>query len=173
MIEPHLLVVAGHSDGATAAAIFAFGTGSDPQGVPESVLRAGFLLRAALIFSGAADGLGPYGAPDPHVPLLMIQSAGDHCNPERDAVAFYQSIRVDERFFLLLRTAQHRSPFDGTDEPAFALVTASSIRFLRLSVREARIGAGYVAYGDRDSAIGFLYTAPPTTPVLSPNCGPS
>ena len=52
MIEPHVLVVAGHSDGATAAALFAFGTGSDPQGVPESVLRAGFSLRAALNFLG-------------------------------------------------------------------------------------------------------------------------
>lgn len=173
MIEPHVLVVAGHSDGATAAALFAFGTGSDPQGVPESVLRAGFSLRAALIFSGAEDGLGTYGAPYPHLPLFMVQSAGDHCNPERDAVALYRALHVDERFFLLLRTAQHRSPFDGTDKPAFNLVTATSIRFLRLSVREARIGAGFVAYGDRDPAVGAVYTVPPVTPVLTPNCGPS
>ncbi|MGB9111468.1 MAG: hypothetical protein WCF24_01925 [Acidimicrobiales bacterium] len=173
MIEPHVLVVAGHSDGATAAALFAFGTGSDPQGVPESVLRAGFSLRAALIFSGAEDGLGTYGAPYPHLPLFMVQSAGDHCNPERDAVALYRALHVDERFFLLLRTAQHRSPFDGTDKPAFNLVTATSIRFLRLSVREARIGAGFVAYGDRDPAVGAVYTVAPVTPVLTPNCGPS
>lgn len=171
MIESHVLVVAGHSDGATAAALFAFGTGSDPQGVPESVLRAGFSLRAALIFSGAEDGLGPYGAPDPHLPLFMVQSAGDHCNPERDAVALYRALHVAERFFLLLRTAQHRSPFDGTDEQAFTLVTTTSIRFLRLSVRGARIGAGFVAYGDRDPVVGAVYTNPPVTPVLSENCG--
>jgi dienelactone hydrolase len=173
MIESHVLVVAGHSDGAIAAALFAFGTGSDPQGIPESVLRAGFSLRAALIFSGAEDAFDPYGAPDPHLPLLMVQSAGDHCNPERDAVALYRAIHVDERFFLLLRTAQHRSPFDGTDEPAFTLVTATSIRFLRLSVRDAHMGAGFVAYGDRDPVVGALYTAPPVTPVLPSNCGPS
>ncbi|MGA8296965.1 MAG: hypothetical protein WB770_07990 [Acidimicrobiales bacterium] len=170
MIESHVLVVAGHSDGATAAALFAFGTGSDPQGVPESVLRAGFSLRAALIFSGAEDGLGTYGAPDPHLPLLMVQSAEDHCNPERDAVALYRALHVDERFFLLLRAAQHRSPFDGTDKTAFTLVTATSIRFLRLSVRDARIGAGFVAYSDRDPAVGAVYLTPPVTPVLSPNC---
>ena len=173
MIEPRVLVVAGHSDGASAAALFAFGTGSDPQGVPESMLRAGFSLRAALIFSGAADGRSTYGAPDPELRLLMIQSAGDHCNPERDAAALYRSLHVDERFFLLLRTAQHRSPFDGTDEPAFRLVTAASIRFLRLSVREARMGPGFVAYGDRDPAVGAVYAGPPLTPLLSPNCGPS
>ncbi len=171
MIDPHVLVVAGHSDGAIAAALFAFGTGSDPQGVSESTLRAGFSLRGALIFSGAEAGLGPYGAPDPSLPLLMVQSAGDHCNPERDAVALYQAIRVDERFFLLLRSAQHRSPFDGSDERALTLVTATSIRFLRLSVRNARIGAGFVAYGDRDPAVGAMYTVPPVTPVLPENCG--
>jgi predicted dienelactone hydrolase len=172
-IEPQVLVVAGHSDGAIAAALFAFGTGSDPQGVPESVLRASFSLRAALIFSGAEDGLGPYSAPDPHLPLLMIQSAGDHCNPERDAVVLYRAIDVDERFFLLLRTAQHRSPFDGTDEQAFTLVAATSIRFLRLSVRDARMAAGFVAYGDRDPGVGAVYITPPVTPTLPPNCGPS
>jgi hypothetical protein len=171
MIEPRLLVVAGHSDGATAAALFAFGTGSDPQGVPESDLRAGFSMRAALIFSGAEDGLGPYGAPLPHLPLLMIQSAGDHCNPEPDAVALYRALDVDERFFLLLRTAQHRSPFDGTDEAAFALVSTTTIRFLRLAVRDARIGGGFVAFGDRDPLVGTVYTnLPPVTPVLPPNC---
>jgi hypothetical protein len=173
MIEPHVLVVAGHSDGAIAAALFAFGTGSNPQGTPESILRKGFSLRAALIFSGAEDGLGPFGAPDPHLPLLMIQSAGDHCNPERDAVTLYRALHVDGRFFLLLRTAQHRSPFDGTDESASTLVTATSIRFLRLSVRDAHIGDGFVAYGDRDPAVGTVYTSPAVTPVLAPNCAPS
>ena len=171
MIDAHAIVVAGHSDGATVAALFAFGTGSDPQGVRESVLRGGFSLRAALIFSGAEDGSRTYGAPDPHLPLLMVQSAGDHCNPERDAVALYRALRVDEHFFLLLRTAQHRSPFDGTDEPAFSLVRATTIRFLRLSARETRIGSGFVAYGDRDPKVGAVFIAAPLTPVLSPNCG--
>ena len=173
MIEPHRLVVAGHSDGATAAALFAFGTGSDPQGVPDSVLRAGFSLRAALIFSGAEDGLGPYGAPDPHLPLLMAQSAGDHCNPERDAVELYRAIRVNERFFLLLRTAQHRTPFDGTDPSAFAVVTAVSTQFLRLAIRDRRIGAGFVTSSDQNPAVGVIYTTPPLTPILSPDCRPS
>jgi hypothetical protein len=80
---------------------------------------------------------------------------------------------VDGRFFLLLRTAQHRSPFDGTDESASTLVTATSIRFLRLSVRDAHIGDGFVAYGDRDPAVGTVYTSPAVTPVLAPNCAPS
>jgi hypothetical protein len=114
-----------------------------------------------------------YGAPDPHLPLLMVQSAGDHCNPERQAVALYGAIHVEERFFLLLRTAQHRSPFDGTDVAAFNLVAATSIRFLRLAVRDAHIGAGFVSFGDRDLATGSVYADPPATPVLTPNCGPT
>jgi dienelactone hydrolase len=173
MIEPHALAVAGHSDGASAAALFAFGTGSDPQGTPESVLRGGFSLKAALIFSGSEVGLATYGAPDPQLPLLMVQSAGDHCNPEVDAVELYRAAHVNERFFLLLRTAQHRSPFDDTDEQAFALVSATSIRFLRLSTQDARIGSGFVAYGDRHPTIGAVYTDPPVTPLLSEDCDPS
>jgi dienelactone hydrolase len=170
MIEPHVIAVAGHSDGASAAALFAFGTGSDPQGVPESVLRARFSLRAALIFSGSEVGPATYGDRYPQLPLFMVQSAGDHCNPERDAVALYHAIDASERFFLLLRTAQHRSPFDGTDEQAFALVSATSIRFLRLTTRDARIGSGFVAYGDRDPAVGTVDTNPPITPILPENC---
>ena len=172
MIEPHVLVVGGHSDGAIAAALFAFGTGSDPHGTPASALRSGFLLHGAMIFSGAADGLGPFGAPDPRLPLLMIQSAGDHCNPERDAVALYRTLTVDERFFLLLRSAQHRTPFDGTDKAAFTLVSATSIRFLRLAARGAHLGAGFVAYGDRNPLAGSVDVDPPITPTLQPNCGP-
>src|SRR5262249_42030708 len=110
-------------------------------------------------------------APDPHLPLLMVQSAGDHCNPERDAVGLYRAIDVDEHFFLLLRSAPHRSPFDGTNKPAFSLVTATSIRFLRLSVRETRIAGGFIPHGDRERAVGTVYTTPPITPVLAENCG--
>jgi hypothetical protein len=168
-----VIAIAGHSDGASAAALFAFGTGSDPQGVPESALRAGFDLRAALIFSGAEVGQAPYGAPDPQLPLLMVQSANDHCNPENDAVELYGAAHVRERFFLLLRTAQHRSPFDGTDEQAFSLVSATSIRFLRLTTRDAHIGSGFVAYGDRDPRVGAVYTNPPVTPVLPEDCASS
>jgi hypothetical protein len=173
VIEPHVIAVAGHSDGASAAALFAFGTGSDPQGVPLSVLRAGFSLQTALIFSGSEVDPATYGAPDPRLPLLMVQSAGDHCNPEVDAVELYRAAHVNERFFLLLRSAQHRSPFDGTDEQAFDLVSATSIRFLRLTTRNARIGSGFIAYGDRDLSVGAVYSDPPVTPALSPNCGPS
>jgi hypothetical protein len=173
VIEPHLISVAGHSDGASAAALFAFGTGSDPQGVPLSVLRAGFSLQAALIFSGSEVGLATYGAPDPQLPLLMVQSASDHCNPELDAVVLYRAAHVNERFFLLLRTAQHRSPFDGTDEQAFAFVSAASIRFLRLATRDARMDSGFIAYGDRNPSVGAIYSNPPITPALSLNCGPS
>jgi dienelactone hydrolase len=172
-IQPHAIAVAGQSDGASAAALLAFGTGTDPEGVPLTAIRAGFSLRAALIFSGSEVDAAPYGAPEPQVPLLMIQSANDHCNPEVDAVELYRAAHVNERFFLLLRTAQHRSPFDGTDSQAFALVSSTSIRFLRLAERDARMGQGFVAYGDRTPSVGMLYTNPPITPVLSPNCGPS
>jgi dienelactone hydrolase len=173
IIQPHVIAIAGHSDGASAAALFAFGTGSDPQGVSESALRAGFDLRAALIFSGAEVGQAPYGAPDAQLPLLMVQSANDHCNPENDAVELYRAAHVRERFFLLLRTAQHRSPFDGTDEQAFSLVSATSIRFLRLTTRDAHIGPGFVAYGDRDPRVGVVNMNPPVTPVLSEDCASS
>jgi len=173
VIEPHVIAVAGHSDGASAAALFAFGTDSDPQGTPESVLRGDFSIRAALIFSGSEVGSATYGAPAPQPPVLMVQSAGDHCNPEMDAVELYRAAHVNERFFLLLRSAQHRSPFDGTDAAAFDLVSATSIRFLRLTTRDARIGSGFVAYGDRDLSVGAVYTNPPVTPELSWNCGPS
>jgi hypothetical protein len=100
-----------------------------------------------------------------------VQSANDHCNPEIDAVDLYRATHVNERFFLLLRTAQHRSPFDGTDKQAFDLVATTSILFLRLSLRDAPIGAGFVAYGDRDPTVGTIYKNPPTTPVLSEDCG--
>jgi dienelactone hydrolase len=173
LIDPHVIAVAGQSDGASAAALFAFGTGKDPQGAPLTLLRAGFSLRAALIFSGSEVADASYGAPEPQVPLLMIQSANDHCNPELDAVELYRAVHVNERFFLLLKTAQHRSPFDGTDEPAFGLVSATSVRFLHLSARDARMGPGFVAYADRTPSVGIIYANPPITPARAPNCGPS
>ncbi len=172
-IDPKAVLVSGHSDGAVAAAALAFGVGTDPQGASDSALRSGFALRGAMIFSGGEDGLGPYGAPAPQLPLLMVQSAGDHCNPERDAVALYRATPVEERFFLLLRSAQHRAPFDGTDVPAFNLVSSTSIRFAKLAARGAQIGAGFVAFGDRSPATGSIFIDPPVTTALSPNCVPS
>lgn len=172
-LEPNVLVVAGHSDGAVATALFAFGTGSDPRGVPMTALRVGLSLRGALIFSGAKDGLGPFGAPNPDVPMLMVQSAGDQCNPERDAVTLFRSIGVDERFFLLLRTAHHLPPFNDTDKAAFAVVDPITTRFIRLAARGAHIGDGFISYADRDPPVGAMYPNPPVTPALLPSCGPT
>jgi hypothetical protein len=176
IIDPASLALAGHSDGATAVGALSYARGRDPQGESFQALRSGLNFQATILMSGQEDGVHQYGPVAPSPTLLVIQSAGDQCNPEHNSVALFNDISQTRKFFLLLRTAHHLPPFDGQDAPAFAVVVRTSVRFLRIALRGATLGAGFTAFGDQFPFVAKMFPADvpvPVSRVLPTVCGPN
>ena len=175
LVDAGELALAGQSDGADAVATLLYSGAKDPTGTPYAARRAGLGVRAALVLSGSEESVdAPYRDDEPAMPMLTVQSSGDECNPEEDAVDLFRAVTGPHHFFYLLAGAHHLPPYDGSDPAAFTAVAAVTTRFLLITVRGADPGPGYVAYGTRWPAEGRMYWAAPVpvTPVLAFNCSP-
>jgi len=119
-LVPGELAVAGHSDGADAAAAAAFDTATlDPA------------FRAALVLAGAQ--LASYGGswfPPGSPPLLVVQGTADTVNPPAAASQLYQADTAGTRALLWLQGAGHFAPYEGSD-PAEQVVAEATTDFLR------------------------------------------
>ncbi len=177
LVAPSEIALAGHSDGATAVGMLAYDHGSDPQGINFAHLRTGIDYRAIIILSGAKDSSQSYADEASRPDLLDIQSRVDQCNPFRDGVNLYNSIHQTNKWFLELQTAHHLPPFDGVDRAAFNVASATTIRFLQLSLEGVISPPGLQALGNHRPAIARMYsglTGPsPNAPVVPEKCGPN
>ena len=178
LIRPSKLALAGHSDGATVVAMLAFAHGNDPQGQSYERLRRGLHFRAAVILSGKEDGVDAYGPPLANPALFVVQSAADQCNPIANALRLYGAIHQPDKWLLELRQGHHLPPFDGGDVPAFKVVTATTIRFFRLTLVGRVTSADLVASGNDQPTLARMVrgnVSPPIFPSskVSPNCGPT
>ena len=177
LVRASAIALAGHSDGATVVGMLSYAEGRDPQGVSYGALRSGLDYRATVIMSGQEDGVDPYGTLSPNPALLVIQSAGDQCNPERNAVRLYGDIHQSDKWFLELQTAHHLPPFDGADVPAFDVAAKMSVRFYETTLR-ALSQRGMTVAGNATPSIARMFHAGngPTNPRAiseSVNCGPN
>lgn len=165
LVRPSELALAGHSDGATAVGMLAYAHGNDPQGASYERLRRGLHFRAAMILSGKEDGVDPYGPPFANPSLLVVQSVADQCNPARNALRLYAAIDQADKWLLELRSGHHLPPFDGRDRRAFPVVSAATIRFLRLTLEGKGTAATLVAAGERQPAVARMVQADATPPI--------
>lgn len=158
LIQPSELALAGHSDGATVVGLLAYARGNDPQGVSFASLRAGLDYRAVAILSGEEDSAQAYAPPASDPALLVIQSAGDQCNPIRNAVKLYDDIHQSNKWFLELLTAHHLPPFDGADTASFPVVAATSTRFFRVALDGVNPTVSLVVYGNEHPSVAEMFT---------------
>ncbi|MCU1491152.1 MAG: hypothetical protein JWM85_2557 [Acidimicrobiaceae bacterium] len=168
LIEPTALALAGQSDGAQAAGMLAYDSGSVAQTrQPYSSLRAGLTFRAAILMSGAPDETDPYGTSPTAPAMLVVQSATDQCNPPQFSDALYNDVHQADKWFLELLHAQHLPPYDGADPQAFAVVARVTTRFLRLEMKGLTPAVGFVnGFGDAVPSVAHMLTGP-VAPALS------
>ncbi len=136
LVDPSELGLAGQSDGGTVVGMLAFDQGEVPgTGTSYASLRAGLDYRAVAIMSGQAWGDDPYAADASSPPLLAVQSATDRCNPPQESVDLYSALAEPRRWFLAIRRADHLTPYEGQDAPAFAAVSRVTTAFFEAALR--------------------------------------
>jgi pimeloyl-ACP methyl ester carboxylesterase len=135
LIDPALIAVAGHSDGAEAALAVAY----DHRFADRRI-------RAAVILSGAELGgrttwFGP-GTP----PLLAVQGTADAINPPRYAKQFFRAAQRP-KFLLELLGAGHLPPYTS-DSRELTIVEHVTIAFLDHYLKQASLQGLLTAAAD-------------------------
>ena len=122
LIDPHLIAVAGHSDGAAAALAAAYGDRSRDRRIDAAVILSGSEL--------ASEGFtfGP-GSP----PLLAVQGTADTINGPGNTRQFFE-LAHRPKFLLWLLGAGHLPPYT-TDTRRLAVVERATIAFLNRYLR--------------------------------------
>ena len=178
LVDHSEIALAGHSDGAEAVGMLAYDHGLDPQGVNYASLRTGIDYRAVIILSGAEDTYQSYAAEASRPDLLVVQSRADQCNPMGHGVLLYDAIHQPNKWFLELLTAHHLPPFDDTDAAAYGVVSATTVRFLQISLEGVTPSIGLVALGNQRPAVARMYFGAngPSMKNVAPvteSCGPN
>ncbi|MGH9114234.1 MAG: alpha/beta hydrolase family protein [Acidimicrobiales bacterium] len=149
LIDSSAIAIAGHSDGAEAAAAIAYDTCCrDPR------------IRAAIIMSGSElpMGTGTY-FPPASPPLLAIQGTGDHVNPPERMDALYEA-DPGAKLFLTLTGADHLGPYTGGGAAA-RLVDAVTVDFLDAELRHDPAALGQLAAQAGSSPLARLQASQP------------
>jgi predicted dienelactone hydrolase len=122
LIDPTEVALAGHSDGGNVVAAVVY---------DKAYQVAGINVRAVAVLSGSEFAIAnqSYSQPSsPGVPLLVVQSAADTCNPPDQAVQLYNAIGAP-KYFLELDNATHLGAYDGTDPAASSIVEKTTASF--------------------------------------------
>jgi predicted dienelactone hydrolase len=168
LVDPGELGLAGQSDGATTVAMLAFDQGTLPGTTTTyRSLAPGIDYRAVAVLSGEAYGDDPYAATSSSPPVLVVQSATDHCNPPEEAVDLYDALDEPDRWFLAIRDADHLTPYEGQDKPAFAVVSTVTATFLRDELRGVDPAAALARVGNADPSVATLVQGPDTPSYMN------
>jgi hypothetical protein len=178
LVDHSEIALAGHSDGAEAVGMLAYDHGLDPQGVNYASLRTGIDYRAVMILSGAEDTYQSYAAEASRPDLLVVQSRADQCNPMGHGLLLYDAIHQPNKWFLELLTAHHLPPFDDTDAAAYGVVSATTVRFLQISLEGVTPSSSLTALGNQRPTIARMYVGAngPSMKNVAPvkqSCGPN
>ncbi len=178
LVDHSEIALAGHSDGAEAVGMLAYDHGLDPQGANYASLRTGIDYRAVIILSGAEDTYQSYAAEASRPDLLVVQSRADQCNPMSHGLLLYDAIHQPNKWFLELLTAHHLPPFDDTDAAAYGVVSATTVRFLQISLGGAAPASNLTTLGNQRPTIARMYVGAngPLMKNVAPvkeSCGPN
>jgi predicted dienelactone hydrolase len=165
LVDAHAIALAGHSDGGSAVAALVY---------DGSYATSGLGVRAVAVLSGAEFAIAnqQYGQPaDAPVPLLIVQSATDQCNPPNNAVSLYNAIGTP-KYFLELADATHLGAYSGTSPAAFAVVEKVTAAFFDRSLGVgSTTEAQLVAAGSVDK-VATLVSAAEAAAIPAPS-GPT
>jgi predicted dienelactone hydrolase len=164
LIDRSQLVLAGHSDGGSAVAAAVYDA---PYAHPELGVR-GVVVLSGAEFPIANQKYGQLATP---VPLLVVQSAADRCQPPSDAVQLYDAIGTP-KYFVELSSASHLGAVDGTDAGATAAVEAVTSAFFAEVFDQGNQSASGIVTAGTVSGIASTSTTATVSPIPSPS-GPT
>jgi hypothetical protein len=162
LVNAHAVVLAGHSDGGDAVAALVYDAAD---------VHSGLEVRAVAVLSGAEFPIAnqTYGQPSSgSVPLLVVQSAADQCDPPSAAVQLYNAIGAP-KYFDELATASHLGAYNGVDHGAFAIVQRTTAAFFAAAIGARRSTEPQLAVIGSASGVATLVSGPTLAPIPAPS----
>ena len=132
LIDEGAIVLAGHSDGGEVVAALVYDKSVDVPRVQ---------VRAVAVLSGGEFPIANQSYSQPEnatVPLLVIQSATDLCNPPWRAVQLYDAVGAPKDF-VELDNATHLGSYDGSQHQAFSVVASETEAFFDRALGTSRV----------------------------------
>jgi hypothetical protein len=166
LIDKNAVVLAGHSDGGDVAAALVYDAAKRVAGVD---------VRAVAVLSGAEFAIAgqTYSQPPgPPVPLLVVQSMTDVCNPPSSAVQLYNAIAAP-KYYLDLDNATHLGPYDGADPQLSTVVEQTTIAFFQGAIAPSAISTQALTAPATVAGVSSLLTANVLAPLPTPSGAPS
>jgi predicted esterase len=162
LINKNAIVLAGHSDGGDVVAALVY----------DSAKRiAGVNVRAVAVLSGAEFPIADQSysqPPGPVVPLLVVQSMTDVCNPPSSAVQLYNAIGAP-KYYLDLDNATHLGAYDGADTKASAVVSQTTVAFFQGAIGTAVISTQALSAQATEAGVSSLLTSSLLAPIQAPS----
>jgi predicted alpha/beta hydrolase family esterase len=166
LIDKNAIVLAGHSDGGDVVAALVYDTAARVPGVT---------VRAVAVLSGAEFPIAnqSYSQPTgPPVPLLVVQSMNDVCNPPSSAVQLYNAIAAP-KYYLDLDNATHLGSYDGADTQASTVVEQTTVAFFQAAIAPSAISTQALSAPATVAGVSSLLTANQLAPLAAPPGAPS
>jgi pimeloyl-ACP methyl ester carboxylesterase len=166
LINKNAVVLAGHSDGGDVVAALVYDAAKRVPGIS---------VRGVAVLSGAEFAIGNQAysqPPGPPVPLLVVQSMTDLCNPPNSAVQLYNAMAAP-KYFLDLDNATHLGAYDGADPQATTIVEQTTIAFFQAAVGPSAISTQALSAPATVAGVSSLLTASVLAPLPPLSGAPS
>jgi pimeloyl-ACP methyl ester carboxylesterase len=166
LIDKNSVVLAGHSDGGDVVAAVVYDAAKRVPGIT---------VRAVAVLSGAEFAIKnqTYSQPPgPPVPLLVVQSMTDVCNPPASAVQLYNAITAP-KYYLDLDNATHLGPYNGADPQPSTVVEQTTIAFFQGAIGPSAISTQALSAPATVTGVSSLLTANVLAPLPTPSGAPS
>jgi predicted dienelactone hydrolase len=162
LINKNAIMLAGHSDGGDVVAALVYDAAARITGVS---------VRGVAVFSGAEFPIKgqTYSQPTgPVVPLLVVQSMTDICNPPSSAVQLYNAIGAP-KYYVDLTNATHLGAYDGADQQASAVVARTTVAFFQGAIGASTISTPTLSAQATEAGVSSLLTSSVLAPTATPS----
>jgi hypothetical protein len=149
LVDPHRIVLAGHSDGGSTVAALVYDSAAPHTSVA---------VRGVVVLSGSEFPISgqTYAQPSSgEVPLLVVQGTADRCSPPAGAIGLYDAIGAPKDLDLLTG-ASHLGPYDGSEPTSFGVVQRLTTRFLEDAVGASSVTSTSLATAGNAPGVAVL-----------------
>ena len=161
LINKNAIVLAGHSDGGDVVAALVYDAAARITGVS---------VRGVVVLSGGEFAIAnqTYSQPTgPVVPLLVVQSNTDVCNPPSSAEQLYNAIGAP-KYYLSLDNATHLGAYDGANPQASAVVAQTTVAFFQGATGTSAISTPALSAQATEAGVSSLLTSSVLAPIATP-----
>jgi predicted esterase len=161
LVNPSELVLAGHSDGGSAAAALVY---------DSPYADSGLDIDAVAVLSGSEFALAGQSYHQPAtkgVPLLVLQSAEDRCEAPSSAVQLYNAIGPP-KYLDVLTNASHLGAVDGTNSAATGVVKATTTAFFANSLGIRSVSTAEIASAGTVTGVASLTSEATVAAIPAP-----